>query len=819
MIKYDIPEWTLKKEGFPALTGRIPCSMYSILLDNKQIPDPLFRDNEYEAKELSRTDCTFEASLDVSSEQLRAEHLVLRFRGIDTVAEIFVNGKSVGKAENMHRVWDFDVKSILTTGENDVRVHIFSPLVWCEKMQEEHYVYGNPESCNGIAHLRKSNCMTGWDWAPQLPDMGLFRPVELLAWDGARIEDVFIRQEHSGGKVKLYAKAELDGTLAENSRMLLAVSSPDRREVLTSEYHNGVSEVTVENPQLWWPNGLGEHPLYTVQTSLIQNGKICDVDEKKIGLRTLTVSRKPDEDGSGSEFCFVVNGVKYFAMGADYIPEDSILSRITPERTEELIKTCIDSNFNSLRVWGGGYYPEDWLFDLCDKYGLVVWEDFMFACSHVWMSDEFAANVRIEAIQNVKRIRNHACLGILCGNNEMESCMVECWDGKPQNPVCLEDYLKLYEGLLPEVCAEYAPDIFYWPSSASSGGKFDDPNDSKRGDTHFWDVWLRNAPFEEYRKYKFRYLSEFGFESLPNIKTINSFTLPEDRNIFSYVMESHQKCKRGDGNRMMLNYLAGEYKYPKNFEQLVYATQIMQADAIRYGVEHFRRFRGYCMGAVYWQLNDCWPVASWSSIDYYNRPKALQYAAKRFFEPTHLSAHENGTKVTLNVTNEKMTPFKGKVKAVIRKADFTVVSEKIYFVNVPAMDTRDVSTDDYASVIGRIKRDCYLEFALYDENGQYVSGGTQIFTKPKYFNFRNPDINVSIEGGNGEFAFTVKASNYAKYVEIDFTGFDVRFDNNYFDIPSAKETVLKGTCKDKSVTKEQLANSVTVKSVWSIASV
>lgn len=809
MIDQELNIWTLHMDGFPPLTGCAPCSMYSVLLEHHQIPDPFDRDNEDRVRELSRRDCAFTTEFAVTQADLKHEHVVLHFDGLDTLADVYLNEYLLGSADNMHRSWEFDVRTLLREGKNTLRVAFHSPLDEMERRQKAHYIQGDVNSSNGIAHLRKAYCMSGWDWAPTLSDMGFFRPVRLLMWNGARITDLLIRQQHTTDCVALRASLTLseptDGT-AE-----LEIIAPDGH-MQRVPFVNGVAESTIDHPQLWWPNGLGDHPLYTVRVLLHQQGEE-ERCEKRIGLRTLTVSRAKDE--YGEEFCFVVNGVRFFAMGADYIPEDSILARLNRSRTETLIRSCADAHFNSLRVWGGAFYPHDWFFDLCDEYGLVVWQDFMFACANVWMNDAFAANVREEAVENVRRLRHHASLGLLCGNNEMELFVADGWGGKAHEDEIKADYLKLYETLLPEICAEYAPDVFYWPASPSSGGHFDHPNDENRGDVHYWGAWHGSIPFESYRQYYFRFCSEFGFESFPNMKTIESFARPEDMNPFSWVMEKHQKCK--GGNTKILTYLADKYLYPDSFAHLVYASQLLQADAIRYGVEHFRRYRGRCMGAIYWQLNDCWPVASWASVDYFGRWKALHYAAKRFFAPVLLSAHEDGNRVVMNVSNEQRVPFSGEVRLTLRQADFTVITEKCIPVCAAAMSALDVDDTDYTAPLNGRERSCYLDYALLDAAGARVSGGTLLFTRPKYFCFADPQLTAQISGGDGRFTITVSADCYARAVDVDFAQTDLRLSDNFFDIPSAVPVVITAETADRSVTAEQLRRELEMQSTWSIA--
>ena len=485
----------------------------------------------------------------------------------------------------------------------------------------------------GNGALRKAHYMFGWDWGPQLPDAGIFRSVYLSGFSIARLDDVRIRQEHGAGGVKLSVESSVrklsESDTAGSGMLVCKITAPDGT-VLTVEKEVGINETIealIEAPQLWWPNGYGAQPLYTVRVELRMSDSVLDVWERTIGLRTVTVCTDADE--WGNQFAFVVNGQKIFAMGANYIPEDNLLGHLSEERSERLIRDCARANFNCIRIWGGGYYPEDYVYDACDRYGILVWQDLMFACNVYDLNDEFEANILAETADNVKRIRHHACLGLWCGNNEMEWGWRDWGRLEGHRPKYKADYTKIFEMLLPRLVKQVDDQTYYWLSSPSSGGSFDDPNDFNRGDNHYWEVWHSNKPFTEYRDFYFRFCSEFGFQSFPGKKTLDSFSLPEDQNIFSEVMESHQK--NGLANTKIFSYISGYYKYPKDMESIAYISQILQLKAIQYGVEHWRRNWGRCMGSIYWQLNDCWPVASWASIDYYGRWKALHYGAKRFY--------------------------------------------------------------------------------------------------------------------------------------------------------------------------------------------
>ncbi|MCL1963633.1 MAG: glycoside hydrolase family 2 protein, partial [Firmicutes bacterium] len=708
------------------IDARVPGTVYADLLAAGRMEDPFYRENELAAFALMRKDYRYHRTFEASEALLACDAILLRCEGLDTLAAIRVNGVEIARADNMHRTWEFAVGEYLRRGLNGIEITFFSPLRYVAEAYEKRPGWGTGDATPGFQHLRKAHCMFGWDWGPRLPDAGIWRGISIVGVERARIESVLVTQAHAPDRVTLYIDAALDACREEKFERIVTVTAPDG----TVYRPAGEDDLTVEiaRPSLWWPSGYGAQPLYTVRVELACEGRVLDVWERRVGLRTLTVSR--EKDAWGEEFCHVVNGVKIFAMGGDYIPEDNLLARVTPERTRRLLEDARLAHFNCVRVWGGGYYPDDFFFDICDELGLLVWQDFMYACACYDLTPAFEASIRRETIDNVKRLRHHASLALWCGNNEMEMFQYEAMRAhamghenqfEPYAPNHMPDYFKMYEYILPGIVAEYHPGAFYWPASPSSGGSFDEPNAPDRGDVHYWDVWHGEKPFTEYRKFHFRYASEFGFQSFPCLPTVESFTLPQERNIFSRVMERHQR--NGAANGKILSYLSQTYLYPYDFDTLLYASQLLQADAIRYGVEHWRRFRGRCMGAVIWQLNDCWPVASWSSIDYYGRWKALHYAAKRFFAPVLLSAREEGEitqrprinefreepverSVTLCVTNDTMETVSGEVRWALRTPDAKVVREGACGVAVPALSVRWLDK---------------LDFADADLTGRYVS--------------------------------------------------------------------------------------------------
>ncbi len=786
-------EWRMKPLGEDEwLRAQVPGSVYTDLLAGGRMEDPFYRDNEYAAFDLMEKDYVYEKTFHLSEEESRSPSLDLIFAGLDTVAEVSLNRRLLFQANNMHRAWRTDIRPFVKAGENVLRVLFYSPNRAAREAFEKNHAAGSSDALDGFTSIRKAHCMYGWDWGPRLPDAGIWRDVRIEQTDWARLESVMVRQRHENNRVLLSMKAEVCAlTEGTKWRAVYTLTDPDGAVVFETEQ----SDVFVDHPRLWWPLGVGDQPLYTLTTKLYaENGDLLDEDVRRIGLRTITVDQPKQEGHEG--FMLRVNGQDIFAMGADYIPQDCLLPRVTEAKIRDLLLDCARVHMNCLRVWGGGYYLPDCFYDCCDELGILVWQDFMFACGVYSLEDGMEENLRAEFRDNIVRLRHHPSIALWCGNNEVETAVRGNW--YPLTPALRRDYQRIFMGILPETIRRLDPDRFYWPSSPSSNGDFLTPSDEACGDVHYWDVWHGNKSFSDYRNHDFGFVSEFGFQSFPSMKTIESFTLPEDRNIFSYVMEKHQRNHSANGK--IMNYLSSLYLYPSNLDLLVYASQLMQMEAIRCGVEHWRSRRGTCMGAVYWQLNDNWPVASWASIDYFGRWKALHYGAARFFAPLLLACEEEGEHTQRGNVNSQLP-----MSAVVPGATLTAVNDTREDVQVlvrwkvcradgseTELQGEEALTVPAFSAVplqklsfpGIDPRKHFLCFAM-SRDGETVSASTVLFCPPKYFPFEDPELSVVQDG---EY-LTVRAKRYARMVEINGADGDAVLSDNDFDMLPGEKTV------------------------------
>ncbi len=777
--------WDMKQVSTGAVVkATVPGSVMNDLINNNLTKDPFYRDNEYEAYNLFRDNYEYVRTFTITDDTLKMNSINLVCEGLDTLTELKLNGHLVATTDNMHRRYKFDIRDFLLKGDNKIRILIKSPVQFIEKAWAEKNDIWGVCAKDGYQYIRKAHYMYGWDWGPAIPDGGIWRDIYIEVYNFASIDHAYISQNHHDGVVELNITSEISKYSDTAIETIGILTKPEEDDNLRFKFNeSGVAHITIENPQIWWPAGYGEQPLYNLKISILVYGTEVDTISYRIGLRTLGIKREDDE--WGQSFAYEINGIEIFAKGANYIPEDNILARCSREKTEKLIQHAVDANFNSLRVWGGGIYPEDYFFDLCDEYGIIVWQDFMFACAQYILSDEFVETVKAEITDNIRRLKHHPSIALWCGNNEMEWLWVDTQtEGRSKQQ--MDEYLELFEGIIPPIVAKEDPNRLYWPASPSSGGNFDDPNAENRGDVHYWDVWHGLKPFSEYRKFFFRFCSEFGFQSFPSLKTVKTYTLPEDRNIFSYVMESHQKNDGANGK--ILYYLSENFMNPKDFDSLLYVSQLLQAEAIKYGVEHWRRNRGRCMGSIYWQYNDCWPVASWSSVDSFHRWKALHYFAKRFYSQVLLSAEEDGLKVNLHISNESFDDVNGTMSFNLKTISGEILDSGCMEIEVDKLSSKNVRSLDYSNILSDMdkRRETFLEFD-YKVNEEVISGSALLFVPNKYFKYQKPNIKSEVKIMSNVIEITLTADTYTGYVELMPLDVDCVFSDNYFSLTPQME--------------------------------
>ena len=780
--------WQLCQAGEQQVyPGQVPGGVHTDLIAAGAIPDPFFGDNELRVMWVAEKDWQYSREFSVSGALLKEERVYLVCDGLDTLGKVELNGHELGRFENMFRQYRWEVKGLLKEGNNTLVFTFDSPVQYAKEHEARFALTGvQPWSILGGPYLRKAPCHFGWDWGPMLPPMGIWKDLCLKGRSIARLEDVHLRQRLEENKGVLMADVKLDRWGSAPLQVRMRVTAPGGKtweQTAPVDGSTGAVQVEVPQPELWWPNGYGEQPLYGVAVSLLSGEHELDTRTYQIGFRTIELRRDPDQWGEG--FVFWVNGVPVFAKGADWIPADSFPTRISDQYLEGLIRDSAAAHMNMLRVWGGGFYEEEEFYDLCDRYGILVWQDFVFACNKYPDDEAFFQNVKVEAIENVRRLRHRASLALWCGNNEMEQGWADWGWNNPSdywNQRLKMAYDRMFHHLLPGIVAAEDPDRTYWPSSASSGLPFSEPNGQQRGDCHYWDVWHGRKPFTAYRSQYPRFMSEFGFQSLPPFETIQAYAEEKDWNMTSYIMEHHQRSFKGNG--LMISQMTDTFRMPKDFPMLVYLSMVLQAEGIRYGVEHWRRHKDRVGGILYWQLNDCWPVASWSSIDYFGRWKALHYAARRFFAPVLLSIEDIEEKAQMDVwvTSDVTTPWKGSAAWKLITLDGQVLDSGEEAVLLDPQESKQVFSKAFELTPEEKRRTVFL--CELKQGQERVSLSLATFTPNKHLELADPQLAVTVSQQGSQAVYEGSAKSLARFVEFKLQGADVVFSDNYFDVPA-----------------------------------
>ena len=780
----------------------VPGVVHTDLLQNKIIEDPFFRLNERGLQWIDKEDWVYETCFTLAADMMRKENMELVFEGLDTYADVYLNDECILKANNMFRRWSIPVRQYIREENNILKVYFHSPVkIDVPKWDALPYQYpaSNDQSENGglfnkkiSIFARKAGYHYGWDWGPRLVTSGIWRPVYIRAWSDLRINDVFIEQKEVGagraviaGHVELDADKDMDG-------VLVTITDEATGRVLgewQADLKRGTNRVTVDfvlhKPKLWWSNGLGEPFLYRFRTDIIAGGELLDSKTERVGIRSLKVVHQPDKDGH--TFYIELNGRPVFAKGANYIPSDNFLPRVTPENYKRTILDAAGVNMNMLRVWGGGIYENDVFYDLCDEYGIMIWQDFMFACSMYPAEGALLDNIHQEAVDNVKRLRNHACIALWCGNNECQDawlgwgwkCEIERQNKEYADKIWAQ-YRQQYHVTLPGVVREYAPGTFYWPSSPFAfEGEMSGTTD---GDRHYWSVWHGKAPISDYDSEKSRFFSEYGFQSFPEFESVKRYApYPEDWDIRSEVMMSHQRG--GDhANGLIETYLLNEYKKPRDFRAFLYMNHVLQGDAIKTAIESHRRQMPYNMGTLFWQHNDCWPVASWASRDYYGRWKAQHYYVRKAYDDILISSVVEGDDLKVYAVSDRLENTSGRLQLQVCQFDGTVVHHWGKSVGISGNDSRVCFSAPLAKLLeGADRGTVYVRVDYTDKSGR-VYHNNYCLGKQKDMDYPKVDLQTEVRSIEGGYEVTVSADKFARAVCLSVADNESVYSDNYFDV-------------------------------------
>jgi beta-mannosidase len=819
--------------------AQVPGVVHTDLLRAGLIPDPFDRDNEFRLQWIGLTDWEYQTTFQLDSAALGHDHIDLVFEGLDTFADVYLNDQAILHADNMFRRWRIPAKPLLKPGQNSLRIVFHSAI---EKMipyvkslpfilpSISTHNFGNEENIATAPYTRKAPYQYGWDWGPRFMTEGIWQPVRLETWDAVRIDNFHIHQRRVAADMASVT-AEFDIEAGKPTTATLALAHDEMSGAQTADGNQtlqldaGINHVSfpirIASPKLWYPVGYGSQSRYRFSAVIRTGREVAARAEVKTGLRSVELRRAADQWGKSFEF--VVNGIEVFSKGADVIPFDSFPNRITPEIHRKILQAARDAHMNMVREWGGGYYESDDFYDICDELGIMVWQEFAFGGDMIPGDVPYQENVRQEAVDQIRRLRDHPSIVVWCGNNEVETGWYH-WGDRQEFKESIsaenrdrvwQDYIIMFADILKSAVTQYTDPVPYWPSSPSAD--FEEvPDNQHNGDMHYWQVWHAQAPAWDYTLQSPRFMTEYGFQSFPEMRTIRTFAdKPEDFDIRSTVMQAHQKNK--GGNERILTYMLREYRQPKDFESFVYLSQVQQAEIIKIGAEHLRRQRPRTMGSLYWQLNDCWPVASWASIDYYGRWKALHYYARRFYDDVLVSPFLHDDKVDVYVVSDKLQPLSGTIHTRLLDFSGNVLLDQTKDIPIPAQSSAIYFTLDTAELAA--KADLHRSFLVFDLQleGTKTSPTHKLYRNLIFFDVTHnlelpvaPKIETSIEGTSPTYEISLSSSQLARGVYISFGDLDVEASDNYFDLlPGESATV---TLKS-AATIDQLKSALKVMSL------
>jgi beta-mannosidase len=800
--------WQFRQSGQQDwLPAAVPGTIHTDLLDQGMIEDFFYRMNETDIQWIENADWEYRTTFTVTPALLAKDVIELDFRGLDTYADIYLNDRLIFQSDNMFVGWTVNCREYLREGENDLHILFNSPVrEGMRKLKKIDYLIPSineqaPEGKRTSVFTRKAPFHYGWDWGPRLVTSGIWRPVFLNAWNTARIEDVYLETVSvAGDRAEIFAEVDVNSLGAGDYRLTLYVNGNPVDAVANISAMQGINKARLDfyldGPRLWWTNGLGEPYLYDFSFRLEKGNKTIDRHDLAYGVRTVRLVQEPDP--GGHSFYFEVNGVPVFMKGANIIPSETLTPRATPEMYENLIDNAVQANMNMLRVWGGAIYEEDYFYELCDRNGLLVWQDFMFACNLQPGDEAHLENIRKEAEYNVKRLRNHASLALWCGNNEnLHGWHHWGWPDRYDEETryfMWRTYERIFYEILPSVVARYDPKNSYWSSSPSSIN--DQLADRRSGDEHDWTIWFGRQPFSNFGNNVPRFVSEWGLQAFPSMHTVNSFAVADDLDIHSPVMRHRQRSKMPyiqagfDGNDMIRWYMEMYYDVPDDFADFTYVSQLLQAKGYKTAIESHRRAMPHCMGTLYWQLNDCWPTVSWSTVDYYNRWKASHYAVKKAFQEVIVSSVIEGDHVNTYVVSDRIQPMEAEITLTLMDFHGNILWSEDAKVHVGANTSTLVHSVPEASLPAGNRAGSILFVSEVTSGAQVIDRNILYFTAPRHLELPPSDIWFTINKTGEGYDLELGSDCLERNVFIDIPGGQAVLCDNFFDLLPGKNRVV-----------------------------
>jgi beta-mannosidase len=803
------------------LKATVPGTVHTDLISNSLIEDPFYRLNEHNLQWIDKADWDYKTNFEISHKQFNSDFIGLEFLGIDTYSSIYLNDSLLISTDNMFVAKTVDIKKFSKIGDNNLLIKLKSPINQGVILHDSLGYDISSFNANDLAEIgkvegnkrvsvftRKAPYHYGWDWGPRLVTSGIWQPINLKTWNHFNIQDLYVRQISLKENANLVAEIELESSLEIDA--MISEIYVNNQKISTDLVYvtKGLNEIkipfTIKNHELWWPNGMGDQTMYKIKVILKSEENFVS-SEKRIGLRNIELITS--KDTIGDSFYFKVNNKKVFMKGVNYIPQDIFLTRVTDQKYEDILESAVDANMNMIRVWGGGIYEKEIFYNLCDEKGLLVWQDFMFACAMYPGDEEFLSSVKEEAEYNIKRLRSHPSIALWCGNNEVLSAWKRWgWEEDVIKNQSLEvankiskAYDDVFHKLLPNAVKKLDSSTDYWPSSP--GSSFGQPENYTSGDVHYWGVWWGQEDFESYNKKVPRFMSEYGFQSFPEFSSVDKYTNETDYNIYSEVMKSHQRSSIG--NKTIEDYMLRHYKKPNTFSDYLYVSQILQSYGVSIGMESHRRNKGYSMGSLYWQLNDCWPVASWSSIDYYGKWKALHYSTKKSFQPILISFYKTENQLELHVISDLYETQEVTLNLTILSLDGEILFQKNKDYILDSDSTIKIDSLSMDWVNNNFDINNSLVSASLFKDKKEISSSIYYMSTFKDLKLKKPIIEYEITELHDVFEISLKSKNLVKNIFVDIDS-ENNFSDNYFDMIPGKKYVI-------SIKKDTNLNLVDIK--------